>query len=403
MKQVLTIVCKLNPSKEVIPKIESTLKAFAGACNYANQTVKPAITSKTTIQSLVYQTIRKDFGLSANLAVRACARVGANRKTAKKDKKPVKVFKPTSADYDARIFAFREKDWSVSLTLVGGREHIPIVTSNYQIGKLKGTKPTSAQLCKHKDGNYYIHIQVKDEAPKLIKAENVVGVDFGRTDIAVTSDHKTWSGKEIRDVRDRYSKQRALLQKRASKGTRSSRRRCRALLKRLSGREKRFQRHINHVISKTIVLDAKKSNSLVAIEDLTGIRQRTNQQPRNKTERRRSNSWAFYQLRAFLEYKGLINGVEILPVSPRYSSKTCHACMHLGLRSGKRFKCTNNGCSWHGDADENASYNLSIIGGVVSLLRGSDCLSCELNRDDSGLLQYSNLRDERKPRPSRAG
>jgi len=97
------------------------------------------------------------------LAVRACARVGANRKTAQQKKRPVKEFKPTSADYDARIFAFREKDWSVSLTLVGGREHIPIVTSNYQIGKLKGSKPTSAQLCKHKDGSYYLHIQLKDE------------------------------------------------------------------------------------------------------------------------------------------------------------------------------------------------------------------------------------------------
>ncbi len=43
MKQVLTIVCKLNPSNEVIQKIESTLKAFANACNYANQTVKPTI------------------------------------------------------------------------------------------------------------------------------------------------------------------------------------------------------------------------------------------------------------------------------------------------------------------------------------------------------------------------
>ena len=337
---------------------------------------------------MVYQTIREKFDLSANLAVRACARVGANRKTAKKDKKPVKTFKPTSADYDARIFAFREKDWSVSLTLVGGREHISIITSNYQIGKLKGTKPTSAQLCKHRDGSYYIHIQLKNDAPKLIKADNVIGCDFGRTDIAVTSDNKTWSGKEIRDVRDRYSLARANLQKKASKGTRSSRRRCRQLLKRLSGKEKRFQRHVNHVISKTIIFDAKQSNSIVAIEDLTGIRNRTNQQPRSKTERRRSNSWAFYQLRIFLEYKGLINGIEIVPVNPRYSSQTCHACMHLGLRSGKKFKCTNSICGWHGDADENASYNLSIIGGVVSLLRGSEILSCELNRDDSGLLKY---------------
>jgi IS605 OrfB family transposase len=388
MKQVLTIVCKLNPSKEVVKKIDATLEMFAAACNYANQKVKPSITSKTTIQSQVYQTIREKYSLSANLAVRACARVGANRKTAKKDKKPVKTFKPTSADYDARIFDFREKDWSVSLTLVSGREHIPIVPSNYQKGKLKGTKPTSAQLCKHRDGNYYIHIQVKDEVPKPIKSDNVIGVDFGGTDIAVTSDQKKWSGKEIRDVRDRYSQLRASLQKKASKGRRSSRRRCRQLLKLLSGKEKRFQRHVNHVISKTIILDAKKSNSLVAIEDLTGIRNRTNQQPRTKTERRRSNSWAFYQLRTFLEYKGLANGVEIIPVSPSYSSQTCHACMHLGLRSGKKFKCTNGSCGWHGDADKNASYNLSIIGGVVSLLRGSDELSCAVNL---GLLKHQGL------------
>ena len=403
MKQVLTIVCKLNPSQKVVKKIDTTLEMFAAACNYTNQEVKPSIISKTTIQSLVYQTIREKYSLSANLAVRACARVGANRKTAKKDKKPVKAFKPTSADYDARIFAFREKDWSVSLTLVGGREHIPIVTSNYQIGKLKGTKPTSAQLCKHRDGSYYIHIQVKDETPKPIKSDNVIGVDFGRTDIAVTSNNQTWSGREIRDVRDKYSKQRANLQKKASKGTRSSRRRCRQLLKRLSGREKRFQRHVNHVISKTIVLDAKKSNSTVAIEDLTGIRERTNTQPRTKTERRRSNNWAFYQLRTFFEYKGLINGVEIVPVSPRYSSQTCHVCMHLGLRSGKSFKCTNSGCLWHGDADENASYNLSIIGGVVSLLRGSDCLSCELSFDSSGLLKYPSSVLGESPVRSTAG
>ncbi len=399
MKQVLTLVCKLNPSKKMAQKIESTLEAFANACNYANHNVKPTITSKTTIQNIVYQTIREQFNLSANLAVRACGRVGANRKTAKHKKKPLKDFKPTSADYDARIFAFREKDWTVSITLVGGREHIPIVVGNYQKGKLFGKKPTSAQLCKHRDGNYYIHIQIKDDTPEPIDSNNVIGVDFGRTDLAVTSDGKKWSGKEIREVRDKYSRVRASLQKRSSKGTRSSRRRCRQLLKRLSGRERRFQRHVNHLISKTIILDAKESNSLIAIEDLTGIRERTNQQPRNKTERRHSNTWAFYQLRTFLDYKGLIHGIEVVPVPPRYSSQTCHCCLHIGLRAGKKFKCTNNNCGWHGDADFNASNVLSIIGGVVSLLRGSDSLACPIN---PGLLKHS-VDGVRKPRRFNAG
>ncbi len=400
MKQVLTLVCKLNPSQEVAQKIQATLEAFAHACNYANQNVLPTITNKTTIQNLVYQTIREQFDLSANLAVRACGRVGANRKTAKQKNKPVKAFKPTSADYDARIFAFREKDWTVSLSLVGGREHIPIVAGNYQKEKLFGRKPTSAQLCQHRDGNYYIHIQIKNELPKPINSNNVIGVDFGRTDLAVTSQNKKWSGKEIRQARDKYSRVRASLQKRASKGTRSSRRRCRQLLKRLSGKERRFQRHVNHVISKTIILDAKQSNSLVSIEDLTGIRARTNQKSRNKTERRRSNNWAFAQLRTFLAYKGLINGVEVLAVPPRYSSQTCHCCLQIGLRSGKSFKCTNDRCNWHGDADFNAANVLSLIGGVVSLLRGSDLLACPR---DSGLLKHSTEGAVRKPRVFRAG
>jgi predicted transposase len=175
MEQVLTLVCKLNPSQKQAEEIELVLTAFESACNYANQKVKPQITSKTTIQNMVYNEIRALFGLSANLAVRACARVGANRKTAKQKDKPVKTFKPTSADYDARIFSFREKDWTVSLTLMNGREHIKIDAGNYQRGKLKGRKPTSAQLCKHRDGNYYIHIQIKDEAPEPIKSNNVSG------------------------------------------------------------------------------------------------------------------------------------------------------------------------------------------------------------------------------------
>jgi putative transposase len=165
MKQTLTIVCKLQPTLEQVSKINETLQAFADGCNYANKQVKEGLTNKRTIQTLVYNELRALFGLSANLAVRVCARVAANRKTAKLKKKPVKGFAPTSADYDARIFDYREKDKTVSLTLIGGRERIRFHAANYQLGKLTGKKPTSAQLCKHKDGGYYIHIQVDNETP----------------------------------------------------------------------------------------------------------------------------------------------------------------------------------------------------------------------------------------------
>jgi putative transposase len=377
MKQVLTLVCKLNPTPEQVVKIEATLKAFADACNYTNQKVKPSITSKTTIQNIVYEDLRSQYGLAANLAVRACARVGANRLAAKQKGKPVKTFKPTSADYDQRIFAFREKDWTVSLTTVDGREHIKLDAGNYQRGKLKGRTPTSAQLCKHRDRMYYIHIQLKDEAPNPVKSSNVIGVDFGRRDIALTSNGDKWDGKKLTETRDRYSRTRASLQKKASTRTRSSRRRCRRILVRLSGRERRFQQWMNHNISKTIIDGAKQQNATVAIEDLTGIRERTNQKPRNKIERRRSNSWAFYQLRIFLEYKGLREGVEVIAVSPAYTSQTCHCCLHIGLRVDKKFKCGN--CNWSGDADFNGAKMISLVGASVNSPRGSGYLCCLLS------------------------
>jgi putative transposase len=375
MEQTLTIVCKLQPTPEQFVKIDETLRGFADACNYVNQKIDAKLTNKRTIQTLVYQDIRALFGLSANLAVRVCARVAANRKTAKLKKKPVKSFASTSADYDARIFDYREKDKTVSLTLMGGRERIKFHAANYQLGKLKGKKPTSAQLCQHKDGGYYIHIQVDNETPDPSRSDKVIGVDFGRREIAHTSTNKAWSGEQIKNVRDHFAKVRASIQQKATRGTRSTRRSCRRLLKRLAGRERRYQTWLNHCISAEIINEAKALNATVAIEDLTGIRERTNQQPRNKTERRRSNSWAFYQLRSFLEYKGIRDGVLVVKVNPAYTSQTCHQCLHIGLRSDKRFKCGH--CGWHGDADFNGSLMISILGAAVNQPE-SFALSCPI-------------------------
>ena len=79
----------------------------------------------------------------------------------------------------------------------------------------------------------------------------------------------------------------------------------------------------------------REIQSFVALENLTGIRERINQKPRSKTERRRSNNWGFYQLRIFLEYKGIKEGIEVIAINPAYTSQTCNCCRHLGLRNNK--------------------------------------------------------------------
>ncbi|MGY2836965.1 RNA-guided endonuclease InsQ/TnpB family protein [Thermostichus sp. MS-CIW-41] len=381
MTQVLTISCKLKASQSQAAKLDATLEAFGQALNWVNQNTPEKVANAVKLQSLCYREIRAQFGLSSNLAQQICRRVASARKVAQQKNRPVKAFKGGFATYDARIFSFREKDWTVSLTTVEGRERFELAIGRYQRERLAGSNPKSATLVKRKDGSYSIQICVEAEPSPPQRTGRVLGVDLGRTDIAHTSDGDNWNGQQLNRVRDHYSRLRAALQRKASKGTRSSRRRCRELLQRLSGKERRFQTWVNHRISKAIVSRAKVTNSAIALEDLTGIRERINQQPRSKAERRRANSWAFYQLRQFLEYKARAAGVSLILVPPAYTSQTCHRCLHIhpdpaqSYRSGKSFKCGH--CGWEGDADLNGANVIALLGAVVNQPRGSG-LFCSL-------------------------
>jgi IS605 OrfB family transposase len=407
MPQVLTVSCKLEVSPQQVEKLDAVLCAFASCCEYVNNNTDPKLTNQIAVQSLIYKEARDYSGLSAQMTIHAIRRVCANRKTTKQQDRPVKGFAPTSATYDSRTFTFREKDWTVTLTMMKGREKFPLHIGNYQRHLLTGRNPKSAVLVKRKDGNYYLQIQLESEPPKpeqtdkasaVSVSRTVLGIDLGRTDIAVTSDGDKFSGKQITQVRDKYARVRASLQQKASKGTRSSRRRCRQVLQRLSGRERRFQTLVNHTISYRLIQHAKATSQSIALEDLTGITERTNQQPRSKTERRRSNSWAFYQLRQFLTYKAVKFGVNLVFVDPRYTSQTCHKCLHIhpvkgeSYRSGKKYRCGH--CGWVGDADENGAKNISALGLSINQPGGS-YLSCvlwtgkpvQLTIWDTGLLK----------------
>ncbi|GAC1458075.1 MAG: RNA-guided endonuclease TnpB family protein [Chamaesiphon sp.] len=383
MSQVLTVSCKLKVSPSQAQKLDAVLIAFASCCEYINENTPKKLTNQIALQSLIYKEARAFSRLSSQLTIHAIRRVCANRKTAKQKDRPVKRFAPTSATYDCRTFTFKESEWTVSLTMMKGREVFPLHIGNYQRHLLTGSSPKSAVLAKRLDGSYYLQIQLESEPPKLENTTKVLGIDLGRTDICVTSEGDNKSGKQITKIRDKHASVRASLQRKASKGTRSTRRRTRQILKRLSGRERRFQSQVNHTISSKLIHHAKKTNQVIALEDLTGIRERTNQQARSKTERRRSNSWAFYQLRQFLTYKAIKFGVKLIFVNPAYTSQTCHKCLHIhpikgeSYRNGKKFKCGH--CCWTGDADENGAKNIHLLGLSINQPGGS-YLSCNLSK-----------------------
>jgi len=120
-------------------------------------------------------------------------------------------------------------------------------------------------------------------------------------------------------------------------------------------------RAINHVISQQLVEAATATGKAIALEDLTGIRQRAKVR---KTQRTQHHSWSFYQLRAFIQYKAQDAGVAVVLIDPRYTSKTCHRCGTRGHRSRLKFVCTR--CGYVGDADVNAALNIATARALVT-------------------------------------
>jgi putative transposase len=330
-----------------------------------------SVTNKTKLHHLVYKPVRAATELKANHVCQAITRVVGNLKASYK----IKQFRASSILLDARTFKYEEENQAVGITLITGRKKFNLLIGNYQRGLLKGHIPTSATLVKRKNGDYYIQICVNIPTQPTGKTPKTIGVDFGRRSIAATSTGQTWSGQQLNEIRDRYSRVRANVQ---AKRTKSSKR----LLRRLSGRERRFQSWLNHNISKQLVTEAKEKNAALVFEDLTNIRQSLNRKPRSKKERRKTNNWAFYQLKQYVLYKAAIAGIPVLFVPPAYTSQTCARCHHIhpekgkSYRSGERFNCGN--CGWKHNADINAGLIISQLGLVVTQPESS-VMDCILN------------------------
>jgi len=358
-----TIALTLRPTATEKNALLRLQAAFNAACNYISGVAWDAQEfNKVRLQRLCYGDVRAEFGLMAQHTIRAIA-VVADAYTLDHDTK--RAFRADVAVVLDTPRLYRVKHNRAHITTLDGRIKVELGIGGHQRRQLAdAVKLAEADLIRDRKGRWRLFVSAHYTDPPPNDTEGVLGVDLGRTDIAVTSDGATFSGATVTATRDHYARVRRSIQRKASLGTRSTRRRARAVGKRIAGRESRFQRNTNHIISKHIVASAVENEQAIACEDLTGIRERTNRQPRNKTERRRSNSWAFHQLRLFLAYKCVGAGVPFVLVNPAYTSQMCHCCFVLGNRCGKRFSCVNPACAWRGDADYNGALNIARLGVV---------------------------------------
>lgn len=333
---------------------------FNTACNEISKTAwDNKVFNQFKIHHLVYRTIKNNFKLSSQLVIRTISKVTDAYKLDRKTKREFRLL--GSITYDSRVLSYKGN--TASLSTIDGRIKIPFVCHNQKyIPYIKG----EADLV-FKKGKFYLFQTVEVLEEKVIDVEEFIGVDFGQTDIAVLSDGRNFNSDQLKKVRKHYSKVKASVQSKGTKGAKK-------LLKRISGREMRFVSINNHTIAKQIVAQAKYEGKGIAVEDLTNIRKTA--KIKSKAQKTELNRWSFYQLREFLNYKSKLNGVSFITVPPAYTSQTCSYCKHIGERKGKRFSCKN--CGNITDADVNAAQNISAWGRIVTRPESST-LYCDVS------------------------
>ena len=241
---------------------------------------------------------------------------------------------------------------TVSIWTTAGRlGGIPFRCSETQFVTLSTYRRGESDLvCR--DGKWFLFGTVDIPDVEVKEPTRFLGVDLGIANIATDSDGGRHSGKGLNRVRHRNRVLRAKLQR---IGTRSAKR----LLKRRARKEARFAADTNHVISKQIVTEAKRTSRGIALEDLSGIRQRVRLR---KPQRVTLHSWAFAQLASFLAYKARRVGVALSTLIRRTPRKAVRRVGTSAERTDRpsTFCCTSCGFAEH--ADVNAARNVASRG-----------------------------------------
>lgn len=349
-----TIALKLLLEEEQIVSLEKTQEMFSEGCNFLVQDAKEnRCWNSVALHHLSYYRVRGQLPqLGSQMVCNAIRKVcGAYKalKIRRKEEVPSLSFRRDgSIHYCARTFTLKGE--ILSLFTVCGRIKCDYVLGDKQRSYLDVGKVKEGELIR-KGKRWFFNLVLDIPDVPLLEEGSLLAVDMGENNLATTSNGTIHGGGSLRHKRDRFLARRAKLQSNGSK----SAKRC---LKRISGRERRHVKEVNHIVSKKIIEEAIASGvKTIVLEKLTNIRKRIRG---NKRMRSRLHRWSWYELQKFVEYKAQAAGISIKYVNPAYSSQVCSQCEAVGSRQKHQFSCQSCGSYQH--SDRNASINLLKLG-----------------------------------------
>jgi IS605 OrfB family transposase len=368
----LVVQVRLLPTPEQASALGATLRACNTAASGVAELAREVRCYRNyDLRRHTYQDIKASYGLGAqaaqhvikkvadayatlkaNLTAGRYGRPGSKRRR-RVETSPIRFRWDAAQPYDARMLSWRHDASTVSVWTTAGRLKSVAFTGSADQLKTVATRPVGESDLVHRDGMWFLYATVEVDEPDVYQPTGFLGVDLGIANIAYDSDGTRYSGGQLNRYRRR---QRRLRQRLQAKSTQSARR----LLARRRKREARHAANINHVIAKTIVTEAARTGRGIAVEELTGIRERVRLR---KPQRVTLSSWSFQQLGAFLAYKARRAGVPLIEVDPRYTSQTCAECGYRDKRnrsSQGTFHCGSCGVVAH--ADHNAARNIAQRG-----------------------------------------
>jgi len=359
-----TISIKLAVDQKQAIQLSELRDEFAAACNQiVPLTIEHRCWNRVALHNFAYSKLRTVSKLGSQMicnAIFSVCKAYKNRRIPKGKKISVIQFhKNRSVHFDKRTYSLKGN--VLSLYTLQGRIRVEMEMGSFQQTYFAAGIPKEAELIFRK-GFWYFNLVLDFPNIDLSQNTTILGVDLGENVLAATSSGKLFGGEKLRHERHVFLSKRRCLQ---SNGSQSAKQ----LLRKISGKEARRIKHINHTVSKQIVQEALAINAgMIVLEDLTNIRLRIRA---GKKTRTRLHGWAFHQLQTQIQYKAESHGLQIIYVNPAYSSQICSQCNHLGVRDRHHFKCL---CGNQQHSDLNASRNLCKF--ALSIGR----VTCAVNR-----------------------